>query len=541
LRDHADGPFLHVPGATPRYQTRGGDVVPLSPLSLPSFATQGEATNATPIDSGDARTTWHRAYVEACIPPGCGLRLWLAATNDLAPPDSDAEWHEHRFGDRFKSPAPGDDAWTIPPRAAWLPAVCELPMHGGLLQCPPVRDRVGLFTVLVQRSRRATRALRGRFLWARLQLVGNGLSTPDVAAVRAYASRFSYLEQYLPELYHETLFGADADRVLKSDEQATPSDFLERFLATFEGVLTPLEDTIASACLLTDPRSAPAEALEWLASWIGLGFEPGYPLAQRRALIAAAPTLYKKHGTLAGMSLALDVATDGACSRGSIVVVEDFRLRRTALTILGANLADADDPLLAGLSVSGNSFVGDTLILGDEHRDEFLALFGPDISITPHERSAVAAFFDRLAHRVTVLVHRDTPSEELALIRRIVELETPAHVESRIGTASDAFLVGVAALVAVDTSPGPEMRPASVEVDRSYLGWRDLVLGMPSLDPRLESGGTVPQPGSWNRPVADSHGVTTPFGAPFTLDASASHAASGRSIVNYSWSLTGPA
>src|SRR6185295_6941883 len=194
----------------------------------------------------------------------------------------------------------------------------------------------------------------------------------------------------LPELYQETTFGAAADASLPGAPRTTAADFLDRMLHNFEGVLTPLEDRIAAAYLLTDPRTTHEESLEWLGSWIGFTFDPAIPVGRRRALLAAAPELYRYHGTLRGLSRMLDLVLDGAVSGGQIVVIEDFRLRRTFATILGAHLAEEDDPLLGGLSVSGNSYVGDTLFLGDESKKEFLALYQDDLPKDLFEAQAVA-------------------------------------------------------------------------------------------------------------------------------------------------------
>jgi phage tail-like protein len=250
-------------------------------------------------------------------------------------------------------------------------------------------------------------------------------------------------------------------------------------------VLTQLEDRVAAAHLLSHPASVPEDNLEWLAGWIGVAFDPALPASRRRAWLAAAPDLARRHGTRDGLRLALDVATGGGVRGGEIVVIESFRLRRILATLLGVDLTDETDPLLPGLQVSGNSVVGDTLTLGDHEGAELMALFREDAPATTVEDDAVLRFYERLAHRALVLVHQEVEAQDLALIRRIVRLEAPAHVDVQVATATWPLRVGVASLVGVDTYLGPPRVPQPVQVQRSVLGLSDRLIGPGVLDPRL--------------------------------------------------------
>jgi phage tail-like protein len=488
--------FINGTITPPHYPVINGRTAALLPMPVMAYYESGEA-RARVLDSGKDGTVWHRLYLEAIIPSGCGFVISIGATNDPLP-NSDPEWYDHYFGD-----ASEESQYSLV-KGAWIPETSEIPHHPGLLQISPVQDRCGLFTVLIQRSGRRVRTLTGRYLHMRVKLFGRGHITPEIAAIRVYAPGFSYRDHYLPELYREELYGGDAD----GTGDATSADFLGRFLDLFEGILTPLEDKVAAAQVLMDPCSTPPEALEWLGSWIGVVFEPGFPAERRRAWIAAAHRLYQTHGTLAGLQLALEIATGGqmikqfvddreieypqggAVTDGRIIVIEDFRLRRTFATILGADLSVADDPLLpGGLLSSANSYVGDTLILGEESHKEFLALFSHAFSdqagLKAKEEQAVQQLYDKLANRVTVLVHNEFSPLNMGLIRRILSQQTPAHIEYQVVSATNSLLVGMSSLIDVDTYLMPRLPRNIARIGESRLGENAFVNRIPALDPRL--------------------------------------------------------
>lgn len=490
LRGHDDGPFLHTVGPIAEYPTKQPTTElpnnvaprPLVALALSALAKNARCVLAQPFDSGQPGTAWHRLFVDASLPPGTGFTVEAASNDDGNTPDDD-QWHPHHFG----ASAP---AHRHEPRAAWMCQPSEIPGQKGFCDEAPRRNENGLFSVLLQRANCPVRTLRGRFLHLRLTLRGNLQSTPCIHALRAYGPRFSYQDKYLPALYRESLHGPEAETVLPG-QSSTRADFLGRFLANFEGILTPLEDKVADSWLLTDPYHTPKEAIDWLGSWIGVSLAPWYPDNQRRRHVQTAPQLFRQRGTMKGLKLALDVATDNAVSKGRVVIVEDHWFRRTLQTVLGVKLDREDDPLLGGNYVTGDSKVGRTLFLSEEGTEKkFLALFDASIDLKEN-KAAIDEFFSSLAHRVTVIVHEQTSPAELKLIERICAQETPGHVVVKVRLATADFMVGLTALMGVDTYLRPHPEPQPVEVGNhidsgTAIGGGALLLRPASLDPRLE-------------------------------------------------------
>ena len=81
----------------------------------------------------------------------------------------------------------------------------------------------------------------GRFLWVRLDLLGDGYSTPSVSSLRLEYPRNSYL-RFLPAVY-----SADPGS----------ADFLARFLAIAQTHIEDIEARLADMPALFDPLAVP--------------------------------------------------------------------------------------------------------------------------------------------------------------------------------------------------------------------------------------------------------------------------------------------
>lgn len=303
-----------VRAATDAYYDFNDRWIPLVEQPRPRYVETGTFETRA-FDGAEPDCVWHRLMLDACIPPGTRVEVRSRAANnadDLALAEWSSEPRLYLRGDGAELPYASGTGSKRDGAAATLRA-----------------EGRGTWELLFQRA-------RGRYLQLQITLEGNERSTPRLGALRAYYPRFSYLVRYLPSIYRE-------------DDQS--ASFLERFLANLEGMYTSLEDKIAAVQMLFDVRSAPADALEWLAGWYGVALDPVWTEAKRRQFIKHAMFFFQYRGTMHGLELALrlvsdecvedEAFTEGAAARAansgaySIRVVEKFRTRRVPGVVFG--------------------------------------------------------------------------------------------------------------------------------------------------------------------------------------------------------------
>ena len=313
-------------GARPGYDS-AGTWVTAAIMPRPRFAPAATLVLPGPAgwDGKAVGCVWHRVFLDACIPPGCTVRFFAETSDDRS------EWKPAGANLTYLKQVAAD------PKVRWQPDPrrraegCELPF------APALPTGFGTWETLLQGA-------RGRYLKITLELAGDGTRTPRVRAARAWYPRFSYVEHYLPAIYRD---------------DASSADFLERFLANAEGTLTGIEDRIVAARSLVDPRTAPAEALDWLTGWLGLAASPAWDAPRKRTFLRHAPAVLRRRGTVRGLQWALHLALDRCLDERIFAdprtdtspyrIVESFRRRAASAVALGDPTA-LDLPRQAGAS-----------------------------------------------------------------------------------------------------------------------------------------------------------------------------------------------
>ncbi|MGW7253705.1 phage tail protein [Streptomyces sp. NPDC054834] len=279
----------------------------------------------------------------------------------------------------------------------------------------------------------------GRRLRLRLRLSGDGGATPVVRRIRLDFPRVTSAE-LLPPAY-------------RTDPAA--DDFTERFLSLFDASLDDLDRVIERYPALLDPAGVPDRVLPWLAGLLGLSFEAGWDAGTRRALLAAAPALYRRRGTPWALREAVRIVFGV-----SPVIEESASDRRWAWLREAAGRGRGQG--LGAVRLFSRS--ASRLRLGGSALGSApLRAFGaPDSDpLTAH------------AHRFRVLLPAGAADE--TALRRLVERQAPAHTVGSVRTGGAGFVVGTRSTVGVDTAFVP-LPPPVLGGERPLRLGRDGVL-----------------------------------------------------------------
>jgi phage tail-like protein len=294
----------------------------------------------------------------------------------------------------------------------------------------------------------------GRYLWVSLLLSGDGRTTPRVKSLRIEKPGHELLRR-LPKAW---------------SRDAAAAEFVERWLAPLDGLLTELDGRATHRRALCDPWSAPQDLLPWLASWMGLVLDERWPAAAKRRLIDELAWLWRFRGTLTGLERFLAIyleARKGAGLRPRIV--EHWRVRGLGGAIVGG----------PGESGAGESAPASRAILGAGFR------VGGAIG-TATEATVAGAGSDGFAthaHRFTVVVPARLDAEERAVLVHVLDQHRPAHTLFDLCTVDAGSRAGVGLYLGLSSIVGRGAGFRPLELGAASLG-TDRILGRPGAGTR---------------------------------------------------------
>lgn len=230
------------------------------------------------LDSAETETVWHKFTLDADVPDGTQLRVSYFASDS---PELALKGSLTKVDDWLAR----SDLSMDEKRSALSPYWSE----------PIINPQDALFF-----------GAKGRYLWLKIEWIGNELHTPALRRMRVYFPRDTLIS-YLPAVYQE---------------DAGSRDFLERYLSLFSTLYDSVEEQIDGMARHLDRERAGGAQLRWLASWLGLDVDDNWTDEWVRRLIRAAPELYRYRGTKRGIEKAVEIFTGM-----TPIVVEAFQYK----------------------------------------------------------------------------------------------------------------------------------------------------------------------------------------------------------------------
>jgi phage tail-like protein len=400
---------LRLPGLTGRVNQSGQPACekPVTALTPPVLYRDGHWISPR-LDSGIYRCSWHRILLQAQLPPATSLRLSTYSQDQPAedvpvPAIADADWRP------MGSVRPGDN---------------DLLVLGG----------------------------PGRYLWVRLDLAGDGYSTPSVPSLRLEYPRNSYL-RFLPAVYSADPGGAD---------------FLARYLAIAQTAIEDIETGLAGIPALFDPLAVPDAFVDYLAGWLNVPVEATWTSQQKRLLIDAARGYFRQRGTPAAIRAHVAAylrSMTGVTPADDRLpqLVEGFRQRRYRTLPSGA---DSQHPLWS-LAVTARLQADRFDRLGQVR---LVSIGDPELDM-----------FTEHAYRFSVFVPAAFAREprDRQMLRRAISAEAPAHTSGELVLVQPAMCLGRQSHLGLDSmlaAPAPIRLTCAANI-QSALDWGEEVTG----------------------------------------------------------------
>jgi len=427
--------FRYALPVKPRYKTRGRIV---------SFA----------LDSEIYQNQWGLAFVDACLPKGCDMRVRFHTSDELEnftlPRLSAANDTIKEFGSLpapKSSPAMPRDTAFVEYATAKFEDAGKLYRRGK--QDELIWDEDTDDEHLVTYETPVT-AKPGRFLWVAIELTSNGLNTPYIRGLRVQRNGHKLL-QHLPRLY---------------SREPKVESFLRRYLALPESLINEFDVSAITRHVLLDPSSCREEWLAWLASFVGLIFDERFNPDTRRQLISEAVWLFRFRGTVQGLERFLKIYANNQLGFNTVIqIVEKFKFRGHASMI----------------ETDTNQNTGS--VLGVDYRMGFGQADNEQTGLNSQTGS------DEYAHRFNVLVAANLSTEEMEVFRHIIAVHRPAHTVFDVCTVDAGMRIGRGLYLELNSFVGQSAGFIPLHLESGTLG-RNGVLGI-AKTATTASGGQV--------------------------------------------------
>jgi phage tail-like protein len=394
------------------------------------YATRGQVVSFH-LDSGEYQMQWGRLCLDACIPRDADITVRCIASDELLP-DNQLITRAPPVNVTSLVIEHDDQSPKLP--AAWMlnavndeqllyrrPQGSELPW----MQRASDDDFATYEAPVI--------AEPGRYLWVVFELRGNSIVTPRIRSVRAEFPGHDYLRR-LPRT-----FSTEPDSAL----------FLRRYLAMFAGQLQDMSRRAENRDILLNPAATASDALPWLASFLGMTLDERWSVESRRTVIAEAIDLWKRRGTIKGLSRFVEIVAGVRP-----IIIEKYRMRG------GGMVGNPDAPSTSAILGAGFR-VGGAVGVSEE--------------AAPTEDA-----FETHAHRFTMLLPGALDDADLAMLDDLLELHRPAHTLFDMCSIGAGMRVGRGLHVGISSAIGRTGGFTQLQVGNSALG-RGAIVGRPQI------------------------------------------------------------